>query len=166
MDGFVPPAATADLLGSAETLVRRYGAWLRDKLRLRYGDQAEDLAQEALLRTAAHESANKVEHHRAFLLTVADNLARDRARREQRERAGSQQASAFRPLSTPACQEHTVLAKQIVLALTPELRDALVLTQVKGLTYQEAAAQLSIPARTVKDRVRRALAITSAAMRD
>ncbi len=165
MDGFVPPAARSDLLGAAELFARRYGGWLKDKLRLRYGDQADDLAQEALLRAAAHESAAPVDHPKAFLLTVARNLAVDRARKARREHAHNDEAGALQPLVTLASQEDLVLLKQIVLALPPELRDALILTRIKGLSYEDVAALRGLKVRTVKDRVRRALAMTQA-MRD
>lgn len=165
MDGFAPPSATIDIASAVEALARRYGDWLKDKLRLRYGDQAEDLAHEALLRTAAHEAANEVEHHKAFLLKVADNLALDRARRARRERAYIRDTYTVQLRATPPSQEELTHLKKILLALPPELRQVLILTQIKGMTHREVSLLTGVPERTVKDRVRRALVKTQA-MRD
>ncbi len=167
MDGFSPPAANPpDLTRTIENLVRHYGTWLREALRPRYGAMADDLAHEAFLRAAAQDAAGEVRHHRAFLLTIANNLARDRLRRVRREADHVTLIEAVQPQSAAPSQEQTVLLKQIVLALPQELRDVFVLTHIQGLTYREIAALRGIPERTVKDRMRRALAKTAAAMRD
>ena len=73
---------------------------------------------------------------------------------------------SFTAQSTAAPQEHALTLKQIVLALPPELRDVFLLTHIQGLSYREVAVLRNIPERTVKDRMRRALERTSAAMRD
>lgn len=162
MDGFSPPILPAP--NRNDSLFRRYGEWLRDKLRLRYGDAGEDLTHEAFLRLVA--KAGEVQHHKAFLLTVADNLARDQFRKDQRQRARAHDVEAFTSTSTAAPQEQALLIKQIVLALPQELRDVLILSLIQGLTYREIAALRGIPERTVKDRMRRAMARASAALRD
>lgn len=167
MDGFSSPAPTRPHLPAAvEALFRRYDRWLRSVLRKRYGDQADDLAHETYLRAAAQEVRGEVRHHRAFLLRIAENLARDRARREHREESRRADTEAFTAPSTAASQEDALTLKQIVLALPPELRDVFLLTHIQGLSYREVAVLRNIPERTVKDRMRRALAKTSAAMRD
>lgn len=165
MDGIASPLPGIDLTRVVERLARRYGDWLTAALRPRYGDLAEDLAQEALLRAAAHEASGEIEHHKAFLLKVAQNLAIDRARRAQRERAQLVGDEPFRAQSTPPSQEEQVLLKQIVLSLPQELREVLVLTQIKGLTFRQVAALTGAKERTVKDRLRQALLRTKA-MRD
>lgn len=167
MDGFSSPAPVRPTLADAvEGLARRYDGWLRGVLRLRYGDQADDLTHETYLRAAAQEAAGGVQHHRAFLLTIADNLARDRARKAQRERRHESDTEAFLTQSTPASQEMALTLKQIMLALPPELRDCLVMSRVNGLTHGEIALQLGLTKRTVKDRVRRASILVAAAMQD
>lgn len=167
MDGFSSPVPARSAIAEAvEALYRQYDSWFRGVLRKRYGDQADDLAHEAYLRAAAQEAAGEVRNHRAFLLSIADNLARDRARRQNREETRHADAEAFTLQSTAAPQEHALTLKQIVLALPPELRDVFLLTHIQGLSYREVAVLRNIPERTVKDRMRRALAKTSAAMRD
>jgi RNA polymerase sigma-70 factor (ECF subfamily) len=167
MDGFSSPAPTRSALaGAVEALYRQYDSWFRGVLRKRYGDQADDLAHETYLRAAAQAASGEVRHHRAFLLSIAENLARDRARTLVREERRQTDTEAFTSQSTAAPQEHAVTLKQIVLALPPELRDVFLLTHIQGLSYREVAVLRNIPERTVKDRMRRALAKTSAAMRD
>jgi len=165
MDGFSPPAVgPADPPHTMESLFRRYGRWLRGVLQRRYGDVGEDLTQEAVLRVAARR--DEIEHPKAFLLTVADNLARDEMRKTRRETSNPHVGEALSAQSNALDLEQALLLKQIVLALPPELRDVLVLTKIKGMSYHDAAQLLGIPERRVKDRVRQALAKASAAMRD
>jgi len=167
MDGFVPPAlARSEMALAVESLFRRYDTWFRRVLRRRYGDMADDLAHEAYLRTAAHDAQGKVLHHKAFLLRVANNLATDRLRRQQREDDYAVSSATLELQSTSVSQEDALTLKQILLALPPELRDVLVLGHVKGLTHREIALALGQTERTVKDRMRRALIKVAAAMRD
>jgi RNA polymerase sigma factor (sigma-70 family) len=167
MDGFLTPAPSRqDLAQAIEALFQRYDGWFRRVLRKRYGDLADDLAHEAYLRTAAHDAQGRVDHHRSYLLRVADNLARDRYRRRQREDDHAAHSEAFALQSTAATQEFDLTLKQIVLALPPELRDVFVLSHFHGLTYDEIALQLGVKKRTAKDRMRQAWIRVSAAMRD
>ncbi|CAN5226344.1 pyoverdine signaling pathway sigma factor FpvI [soil metagenome] len=167
MDGFFPPAhPRSELSLAVESLCRRYDAWFRRVLRHRYGDQADDLAHEAYLRAAAHEAEGRVQHPKAFLLNVANNLATDRRRRELRENDYATYLGAFPTQSTAATQEMAVTLKQILLALPSELRDCLIMSRVNGQTHGEIALQLGLTKRTVKDRVRRASILVAAAMQD
>ncbi|KRA67044.1 hypothetical protein ASD89_02140 [Caulobacter sp. Root656] len=167
MDGFFPPTpARPDLALAVDALFRRYDTWFRRVLHRRYGDMADDLAQEAYLRTAAQDAEGKVRHPKAFLMQVANNLAIDRLRRQKREVDHFADSAPFSSPSTAASQEYELTLKQIVLALPPELRDVFVLSHINGLTHRESALQLGLSERTVKDRMRRAVIRVAAAMRD
>jgi len=167
MDGFSPPVAPrSDLAQAIEQLFRRYDSWFRPRLRRRYGDQADDLAQEAYLRAAAQQSTQEIRHHKAFLMLTADYLARERARKIQRDGERSARWVADRQPSIDQTPEDRLTLKEIVLALPQELRDVFVLNHVQGMTLREIAAHLGLPEGTVKDRARRALLRVSAAMRD
>lgn len=157
MDGFVPPANRPDAISAAEDLIRKNLAWLSDRLRPRYGDQAEDLAQEVLLRAAVQDVPSKIRYPKAFLLRAATNLATDKARREQRERKAIADSLIFQPAPSDGSPEEMITLKKNVLALPSELRDALVLTKIKGLSYEDVAVLKGWKVRTVKDRVRQAL---------
>ena len=124
------------------------------------------LALLAPVRAAAQEAEGKVRYPKAFLLSVASNLATDRMRKEARENDYATYRGAFPTQSTAATQEMALTLKQIVLALPPELRDCLIMSRVDGLTHGEIALQLGLTKRTVKDRVRRAAILVAAAMQD
>lgn len=169
MDGSAPPAAhSAAITAAGDSLYRRHHHWLRAVLGKRFGhDWAEEVAAETYLRAAPHEAAGEVRHPRAFLLRVARNLIIDRVRQGQVEAASEPLDDVLETLRpTPASQVEAVTFKQILLALPPELRDVFCLSHIEGQTYQEIAVTLGIPATTVHHRMRQALALTAAAMRD
>ena len=53
--------------------------------KVRDGETAADLAQEAFLRFAEHGPTNGIAHPRSYLFRTAHNLAVDHVRREQRK---------------------------------------------------------------------------------
>lgn len=168
MDGTSPPAANpAELTAALDGLFRRYDRWLRSMLRKRYGAEfADDVAQETYLRAAPYQVANEIRHPKAFLMRIADNLARDRLRRERHEVNQDEGRAALDRQSLSATQDHALTLKQIVLALPPKLRDVFVLGHIEGLTYDEIAPLLGISVHAVQHRMRQALEKTSSAMRD
>lgn len=134
-------------------LYRQYSAWLTTRLRRRFGDEAEDLVQEAWLRATAYSKAEAIRHPRALLLRIAENLAIDRRRRAP---------PAACPLDLdahcePATQVDLVLLKQIVLTMPVHLRDVFVLSRFAHLEYQEIAERLGLPLTTVQWRMRKAV---------
>lgn len=140
-----------------EDLYRAWSGWLTARLRKRFGDDTEDLVQEAWIRAAPYSRSGLIEHPRALLLRIVDNLAIDRARR----RAPRPLSSADRIDPTPvidlASQVDTVLLKQIILGMPPRLRDVFVLSRFAHLEYQEIGDRLSIPVTTVQWRMKKAL---------
>ena len=124
---------------------------------------AEDIVQETLLRAWRHADRLTDEQGsvRGWLLTVARNIATDKAR-----------ARKSRPPEVEETQEvHDVrvdrdhaedVANSLVVAdalrtLSPEHRAALVETYFQGRTMTEAGRVLGIPPGTVKSRVHYAL---------
>jgi RNA polymerase sigma-70 factor (ECF subfamily) len=124
---------------------------------------AEDIVQETLLRAWRHADRLTDERGsvRGWLLTVARNIATDKAR-----------ARKSRPPEVEETQEvHDVrvdrdhaedVANSLVVAdalrtLSPEHRAALVETYFQGRTMTEAGRVLGIPPGTVKSRVHYAL---------
>ncbi len=169
MDGSASPAANSAAISAAgDSLYRRHHRWLRAALSKRFGrDWADEVTADTCLRAAPHAAAGKIANPRPFLLGVARNLIIDRLRRDHAETASQHcgdDVAALRP--TPASQDEAVTFKQILLALTPELRDVFCLNHIEGQTYQEIAVTLGIPVTTVHHRMRQALAQTAAAMRD
>lgn len=136
--------------------------------------RAEDLAQETYLRAlgslprfAGRSTA------RTWLLSIARHVVTDHLRtRYRRPRtvdadwaraAELQQARAYRAMSG---FDDLIDAVQLLAALDPDRREALVLTQVLGLDYAEAAAVCGCPVGTIRSRVARARADLLAAVDD
>jgi len=127
---------------------------------------ADDLAQEtftravrALPRFAAASSA------RTWLWAIArhsciDEL-RERDRRRRRDRSLRAMASVDRP--APDAGQEAVVA-DLLSRLEFERRNALVLTQILGLSYEEAAGVCGCPVGTIRSRVARARADLLAAL--
>ncbi|HEX4542855.1 MAG TPA: sigma-70 family RNA polymerase sigma factor [Candidatus Acidoferrum sp.] len=128
---------------------------------LRNTAEAEDVAQEALLR--AYRSFDRLRDRnrfRGWLVRIAFRTALDRLRsakrREQRDTLWSQPAH----LPSPATAEDIAVSNQfqghLVRALEelPEkLRLALLLSAMEGHTIDEIASMLGVPIGTVKSRI-------------
>jgi len=138
-------------------LYRLYSGWLTARLRRRFGDDTEDLAQEAWLRAAPYSRRGLIRHPKAFLISIVENLVIDRSRRR------SPQPMAFNDRIDPETlvdippQADAVLLKQIVFGMPPLLREVFVLSRFAHLEYQEIGERLNIPVTTVQWRMRKAL---------
>ncbi len=127
---------------------------------LRNGADAEDVAQEALLR--AYKSFDRLRDRsrfRAWLVRIAFRLALDRLRsvkrREQRDTLWSQPVHL-----PPATAEDIAVSNQFqghlerALEELPEkLRLVLLLSAMEGYTIEEIAEMVGVPAGTVKSRI-------------
>lgn len=121
---------------------------------------ADDLTQETFLRAlgalprfAGRSSA------RTWLLSIARRVVVDQVRRNQaRPRTTGQVdlASLLDHPTTAARFEDVVEVRMLLDRLDPDRRDALILTQVLGLSYAEAAEVAGCPLGTIRSRVARA----------
>ena len=150
-----------------DLLVARYQRrLLRLVLRLlRDPAEAEDVVQEAFLK--AYRALPRFRGEAAFytwLYRIALNGARNAIlRRRQRAAPGplpSQQAAPAPEIGTP---ESMLLSKQVMQtidaaleALPLELRTAIVLREIEGLSYEEIAQIMECPLGTVRSRIFRA----------
>lgn len=126
-------------------------------------DDAEDLAQDALLRVA--RSLRRIDPERAdrYVVTIACNLVR--SERQRRVRAMRRFAPIALAESAEDCAtpEHDAEQRELVRAvrraglatLPPELRD-IVIRVLGGLSPSEVAAQLDLNPVTVRTRLLRA----------
>jgi RNA polymerase sigma-70 factor, ECF subfamily len=146
---------------SDEVLVRALysehaGPLLRYALHLTSGDRqrAEDIVQETLLRAWLHPEAISERPARPWLFAVARNLAVDayRARRARPHEVGE---GALELISAPDEADRALESWAVADALRslrPEHRGVLFQTYYLGRSVAEAAANLGIPAGTVKSR--------------
>jgi RNA polymerase sigma-70 factor, ECF subfamily len=115
---------------------------------------ADDLTQETFLRAfrglgefAGRSSA------RTWLLAIARHVCADHIRTTQRRRRLAQRLPAAEAVPDPAGLVGTL---ELVRELPEERREAFVLTQLVGLSYEEAAAACGVPVGTIRSRVARA----------
>jgi len=123
---------------------------------------AEDVTQEVFV-TLIH-TLPTYEPRRAGLLTylygVARNVTRNRLRRDRRFVALDTAAAASSPPAddphdaAARAQERTLL-RRAILSLPSRYREAIILSDVHGLAYAEAARILHVPVGTVRSRLSR-----------
>jgi len=146
-------------------LYRAYSGWLTARLRQRFGDETEDLAQEAWIRAAPYSRKGLIEHPKALLLKIVDNLIIDKARRRGSAPLGANDRVLLPEANAPAEQIDSLLLKQIIGEMPPRLRDVFVLSRFAHLEYQEIGERLNIPVTTVQWRMRKALEYCAAQLR-
>lgn len=127
-------------------------------------DEAEDLTQEVFLKVFQVMGRYQFEGGAfgGWLLTVARNHAIDhyRRRREERLRADVETLECLPsggdgPLHAAEKAERVRLVHAGLRALPPDLRAPIVLCDLQGLPYEEAAHLLGVPLGTVKSRLNR-----------
>ncbi|AUS79661.1 RNA polymerase subunit sigma [Actinoalloteichus sp. AHMU CJ021] len=128
-------------------------------------DSADDLTQETYLRALrALPSFEGRSSARAWLLSIARRAVVDQLRYAGRRPTvvggqdweRSAEAAHSRVRRTSGGFEGAVELDLLLDELEPERREVLVLTQVLGLSYQEAAEVCGCPVGTVRSRVARA----------
>lgn len=127
--------------------------------------QAEDVAQEALVRAWRHAGAYDARRGSVttWLLAITRNLAIDALRASRTTAVGDDVLATFLPPSRDLPAEASVAADELrrvaasLAALPEEQRRALLLVRLRGLTAADLAAQEGIPLGTAKTRIRTAL---------
>jgi RNA polymerase sigma-70 factor, ECF subfamily len=123
---------------------------------------AEDIVQEACLRAARYFRSYRGGDGRVWLLGIIrrasfDWLAKRRAQAEVvvfedvHDRGDESSNPEF--LAMSKCDE--ALVRQALEELTPPLREAIVLRELEGLSYQQIAAVTEVPIGTVMSRLSR-----------
>lgn len=122
-----------------------------------HGEDAEDLAQEALARTWRDwPRIRSVEAAPAYAHRTALNLAKNHFRRRDVRRRHKHLLATDHRHTDPDGAD-TVVVRQAVAGLPDRQRAALVLRYYGGLSVDETATVLDVPANTVKTLTRRAL---------
>jgi len=128
-------------------------------------EDAQDCAQEAMLK--AYQAFPRFEGRSKFstwLYRIATNVCLDalRGRRETVSLEVMRESGWEVPDGAPEAyerleeSERRYLIKQALSELTPDYRAAMMLVDLNGLGYQEAAEVLEVPLGTVKSRISRA----------
>lgn len=127
--------------------------------------EADDLTQEVYIRATRNIAQYRGDAPVvSWLLSIARHVCADQVRRNQRR---SRLATRVRNERTPTSMTPgTLELDQLVEALDPDRRVAFVMTQVLGLSYEEAAAACDCPIGTIRSRVARARHDLMTAVRD
>jgi RNA polymerase sigma-70 factor (ECF subfamily) len=123
---------------------------------LRQREDAEDVAQEALVR--AHRSFHTLRHRdrlQAWLVRTTWRLALDHRRGEQRRlvRQFDHACASTTPDDTAEARERAQLLWEAIDALPEKLRMALILSGIAGHNVAEVARLMGLPEGTVKSRL-------------
>ncbi len=130
---------------------------------------SEDCGQEAMIRIwRALESYRGDCTFESWVYWIAANCCLDWLRKKKRDRSESIEPlreKGFDPAETgPGTEEKVIAAdehrqmRECIARLPEDQREALVLTQLEGVPYEEAAVRLGTTEGTVKSRVNRAKA--------
>ena len=129
--------------------------------------QAEDVAQETFI--SAYRSLGRFRggNLKSWIMRIAANGSRDVLRRRRRRSESSLEESlespSFQPVSDDVSPDEAAQRSELnaeiqraILTLSFDQRTALVLVDVQGLSYVEAAEAMEVSVGTVKSRLSRA----------
>lgn len=126
-------------------------------------DEADDLAQESLLRVVAHLDRWQRGPVHTWVLGVTRNVCFEHIRRKTRRRTDP---AADVPMPPAPDTFGAVDTRMLLAGLRFDQREALVLTQLLGLPYADAADVVGCPIGTIRSRVARARDGLAAALGD
>jgi RNA polymerase sigma-70 factor (ECF subfamily) len=145
--------AQAALVRATQAEVWRFCASLID------ASSADDLTQETYLRAfRALPGFEGRSSARTWLLGIARRVCADHLRSVVRERKLHDRLRGSSEAGTSPDPASQVSAAALLARLSPDRREAFVLTQVLGLKYEQAAMILEVPVGTIRSRVARARA--------
>lgn len=131
-------------------------------------DDAADITQEAFLRAWEKIRSLREAPFKSWLFQIAANLCYDHFRRGRRygvmpdEEQGGKVVglglAAPDPQERAEANERNRLVREGIAALDQEMRIAIILRDVNGMSYDEIASVLRVPLGTVKSRIARARA--------
>src|SRR3982074_436660 len=127
-------------------------------------DEAEDLTQDIFLKIfKSIGTFDRRANFQTWLISVSRNLCIDHYRSVRREReaidrgvGASEQtpvSDAPGPLEAIEQQDRVALLREAMRALPKSLRTAVMLRDIRELSYQEIADELDLPEGTVKSRI-------------
>jgi RNA polymerase sigma-70 factor (ECF subfamily) len=152
----------AETVPSWEEVARQYGRFLYNVAYRLAGndDDANDLAQEALLRVRKGLESYQPGSMEAWLSRIVTNVFLDEVRRRRRRPVEGMPEEPDRVLPPSAAADVATdkLSDEVqaaLRALPEDFRAAVVLADVVGLSYEEIGEALDVPVGTVRSRIHR-----------
>ena len=130
-------------------------------------ETAEEVVQEVFMSLVSNWAGFAPEkgNLQGYLIGMARNLIRDRLRQDRRFVETTEQSTVGGELFEALSKEQELQdLRAAILSLPPGYREVVVLCDLEGLDYSQAASQLGCPLGTVRSRLHRARAILSAKM--
>jgi len=120
-------------------------------------ERADELTQDTFEK-ALHALPNFRGHSTTttWLIGIARHLCLDQLRADQRHEQSLQQIAALRPLDRADEIANRTILLDMISRLEQDRREAFVLTQLLGLSYEETAKICSCPIGTIRSRLARA----------
>jgi RNA polymerase sigma-70 factor, ECF subfamily len=125
-------------------------------------EEARDLAQDVLIRLHRGLARYREGNFEGWLYRTTVNAFRDRLRRRKRLREDELPDEVPGMTSRPGIVEEAVAKKELhdivqraLVRLPPEYREAVVLRDLEGRSYEEIAEILQVPSGTVRSRIHR-----------
>jgi RNA polymerase sigma-70 factor (ECF subfamily) len=129
-------------------------------------EEAEDLTQDIFLKVfRSLATFDRRANFQTWLISVSRNLCIDHYRSVRKERETidrATDAATLAPISTDVSadrrleeRDRAAMLREALQRLPPALRSAVLLRDIRELTYQEIADELDLPEGTVKSRINR-----------
>jgi RNA polymerase sigma-70 factor, ECF subfamily len=121
-------------------------------------EASDDLTQETFLRAFRALPGFRGESSaRTWLLSIARRVCMDELRRRSRQRRQESRLLALGDRASPATAgTEEIEVRELLSHLPEDRRTAFVLTQITGLSYEDAARACGVPVGTIASRVARA----------
>ena len=132
-------------------------------------DVAEDIVQETFLRVfRKRREYRAIANFSTWIFTIAGNLAKSELRRRKRWRflsidTGSEEEKSFDIMDSGMKPDRVTAVRMLnenvqnsIDRLQSKYREALILRDIEGMSYQQIAEIVGVPVGTVKSRVNRA----------
>ena len=158
-------ASNSSVQQQMDTLYREHHRWLSGFLQRRLGcsHSAADLVQDTYLRLLTSGKLPPLEHSRGYLTRIAKGLMIDLYRRRRIESAYLEELALQPETVHPSPEELTQTVEalmtidRLLQGLPINVRRALLMRRLDGISYAEIAEQLGVSVSSVEKYVARAL---------
>lgn len=166
LDKLVLPPDTRKPLSVKELIGRYHGSLLSFlRQRLRIGEDAADVAQEAYIRMLQYEGSHEVQSPSSLLFRVAINIANDLNRSEHVRHAADHfpvdgldiDSGLPSPEREVAATQDLELLYEAIEQLPTKCRQVFLLSRVHNMTYPQIAEHCGISVKMVEKHISRAL---------